>query len=224
MSNVERIVESFNDGELSRRTAFRSLLRAGLAGPAAALYVGSASSQTDQTSAARSRELLSAALGNLYKLVDDPEFASDVAAVAAKSSREAKRKSADQFISKWSSQPALKQRGHDPAGTKMAYRVFEVPKTASELLLGGSTLSADEFVFVPNDQVKAAAKLIPPNSSTDGITTRVSVTKAKALAGRAPLVQGPQTGSPGTVKTQGWSVCVSSGPGGIICGSIGYFQ
>lgn len=218
---VDAVLSNYAQLSTSRRAAFKQLLKLGLSGPAAVFALGE--QPAIAATGLADKSVLQDITKRLTSLVDNEEFSRDVATVASKANSAEKQTAAAEFIAKWSSYSTLKSKGFDPTGTKMSFRVFEVPKKAVDLLNGTGTLGAEEFVFVPNNQAKALQNLPAQVAPVDDKSTRLQLSsKPLAERGLPKAIADWALNADSPLRPDGWSVCLSSGPGGIICGSIGY--
>lgn len=217
--NETQILDQYSRGDLSRREAFKRLLSVGVMAPAALALLGEeASAQTDATQF--SEDTLCEYIEKLRQLIATPAFSNGLSEIAAIENSQDKRERAADFLRSWSSPDYLLQNGYDPSNTKMSFRVFEDPVVAQRTLGTSQDLVAEEFVFavpaMPN-RYGIDVQDIPAEFQTwSQSNTIVQIPLASMIDGDYTVQEAAMI-DPSVALT----VCVSSGPGGFACISIG---
>jgi hypothetical protein len=222
MKDIRKVPDEYAAGKISRRAAFRSLLAAGLTGPAALAALNLKTNAQTLVPDLRSSDKIDTFTRSLKKLVDDPAFSSQVSSVVGAQTKDERVKKARDLFREWSEPNVLKAKGLDPENTKLTFRVFEKRDAAQSIVREERTVASQSYTFIPTSEVQADLLRLPLAAqplSQDSIT-RFPIGSSPNL----PLPQFPpdlrsKIGS--KIDPSKITVCISSGPGGVICGSVG---
>ena len=213
----DQIANQYEHGNISRRDAFKKLLAVGVTATAALALMGEeVLAQMAQTRQYKQDELLEY-VNKLRSLIAIPEFSNGLAKIAAIEDPQTKFRGAAEYLDLWSTPSFLMENNYDPSNTKMTFRVFENPYAARKMLSAEQDLAAGKFFFAKPKVLPQSGPDIPEEWSTlmeSQSSVRVPLTASDS--GFAGIPKGFEPNNSAKI-----TICVSSGPGGFACVTIG---